>query len=287
MKKLLLAASALSILAVPQAQAQLLSGSGLGQVTGSIGSPLDTVRSMPGETLRSTVRGEARGDARTRGSQKVDRRSGRVSAERSVDTSVTAIASDVVETPLGSSQGSASGHAGASGSGSAAAQLLGTDDVRAIAGDGVQRARGTVANVRNVAMPAAGAARDRATGLVGQAAGTAAGAANAGGSASGNGSAAGQGSANGLGGMFAAAGSAAAAGEGAVAIAPGMPVVAPDGAAVGKVRQIVSDSRGRVEQVIIDARGTDLAVPAGNLAAGADALVIAQGSGTATTTTDD
>lgn len=284
MKKLLLAASALSFIAVPQAQAQLLSGSGIGQVTGSIGSPLDSVRSLPRETLRSTVRGEARGEARTRGSQNVDRRSGRVSAERSIDTGVTAAASDLVETPLVSGQGSASGEGRASGSGSAEAQLIGTDGVRAIAGEGAARARGTVSTVRNVAIPAAGAARDRAGSLAGQAAG----AASAAGSAEGSGSAAGEGSANGLGSMFAAAGSAAAAaaGQGAFAIAPGMPVVASDGAAVGKVRQIVSDSRGRVEQVIVEARGQDLAIPAGNLAAGADALVIAQGAGSATVTED-
>ncbi|MXO67466.1 hypothetical protein GRI72_01290 [Altererythrobacter marinus] len=282
MKKLLLAASALSFIAVPQAQAQLLSGSGIGQVTGSIGSPLDSVRSLPRETLRSTVRGEARGEARTRGSQNVDRRSGRVSAERSIDTGVTAAASDLVETPLVSGQGSASGEGRASGSGSAEAQLIGTDGVRAIAGEGAARARGTVSTVRNVAIPAAGAARDRAGSLAGQAVG----AASAAGSGEGSGSAAGEGSANGLGSMFAAAGSAAAAGQGAFAIAPGMPVVASDGAAVGKVRQIVSDSRGRVEQVIVEARGQDLAIPAGNLAAGADALVIAQGAGSATVTED-
>ena len=72
MKKHLLAAAALTALAAaPQAQAQLLSGSGLGQVTGSTGS---ITQSATG-TLRSTTRGTLRGETRTRGSQNVDRRS--------------------------------------------------------------------------------------------------------------------------------------------------------------------------------------------------------------------
>jgi len=89
MKKHLLGAAALTAIALaPAAQAQLLSGSGLGQVTGSV---VSVTHGTTG-TLRSTTRGTLRGETRTRGSENVDRRSGEVSLERSFDTGVTATA---------------------------------------------------------------------------------------------------------------------------------------------------------------------------------------------------
>ena len=83
--------------------------------------------------------------------------------------------------------------------------------------------------------------------------------------------------------MLAAAGSGAASGDGAFAVTPGMPVISPQGAPVGKVRQLVSDSRGRVEQVIVEAKGRQFAVPAANLAASGNALVMGEGSATGST----
>lgn len=273
MKKLLLAAAAITTVGVaPQAHAQLLSGSGLGQVTGSVGSISRTTTG----TLRSATRGTLRSEARTSGSQNVDRRSGEVSLDRSLDTGVAATTDQVLGTPLGAAGGSASGSGNASGSGSANAQLVGTDTVRGLAGQGVGRAREGVSTVRNLATPAVGAAQGQAGNLASQA-GNLSAAGNA------NGSAAGSGSAGLANGMLAAAGSGAAAGDGAFAVAPGMPVLSPQGAPVGEVRQLVSDSRGRVEQVIVASQGREFAVPAANLAASGNALIVGEGSANGST----
>ena len=160
MKKHLLGAAALTAIALaPAAQAQLLSGSGLGQVTGSVGS----VTHGTTGTLRSTTRGTLRGETRTRGSQNVDRRSGEVSLQRSLDTGVTATADQVLSTPQGEAAGSAAGSGRASGSGGAQAQLVGTDTVGALAGQGVAQTRSGAAQVRQLAPPASLAA---STGLL-------------------------------------------------------------------------------------------------------------------------
>ena len=78
MKNFLIAASILSLAAVP-AQAQLLGGGG---ITGGLGSSLDLsgTISRTTETVRGTTEGSLRGSAHTRGEQSVDRRSGRVMA---------------------------------------------------------------------------------------------------------------------------------------------------------------------------------------------------------------
>ncbi|QYU70756.1 hypothetical protein J4558_11850 [Leptolyngbya sp. 15MV] len=121
MKKLLLAASALTLFAVP-AQAQLLGGGlggGLGgtlggSATGTVGGTLDSVRGTT-DSVRSSTRGSTRGDARTRGSQNVDRRSGSVAVDRSADAAIAGDASQMLDNsvaPLGAnaqSSGSASG----------------------------------------------------------------------------------------------------------------------------------------------------------------------------------
>ena len=275
MKKLLLAAAAITVAAAPQAHAQLLSGSGLGQVTGSAGPIMQSTTG----TLRSTTRGTLRGDARTSGYQNVDRRSGEVSVDRTLDTGVAATTDQMLGTPLGSTTGSASGGGNASGSGSANAQLVGTDTVTDLAGQGVTQAREGASTVRNLATPAVGTARGQAANLASQAGNLSA-------SGSGNDSASGDGSAGLANGMLAAAGSGAATGDGAVAVTPGMPVLSSQGAPVGEVRQIVSDSRGRVEQVIVEAQNRQFAVPAGNLAASGNALVMGEGSAAGETSTE-
>ena len=268
MKKHLLAAAALTALAAaPQAQAQLLSGSGLGQVTGNTGS---ITQSATG-TLRSTTRGTLRGETRTRGSQNVDRRSGEVSLDRSLDTGVTATADQLLTTPHGEAAGSAAGSGRASGSGSAQAQLVGTDTVGALAGQGVAQTRSGAAQVRQLATPAVHRAQTAASSTASQANGLTA-------SGSGNGMAGGAGAASLPQGMLVAAGSGAAAGEGAIAIAPGMPVTTALGAPAGKVRQLVSDSRGRVEQVVVESKGRAFTVPASRFAASGNALVMGEGA---------
>lgn len=277
MKKLLLAAPALALFAAPQAHAQLLgSGSigGLGGIAGSVTGATGPMIDRTTTTSRTATRTKARGDASTRGNQRVDRRSGSVALDRSLDGGAAASTSQLLDTPAGSASGSAAGNGRASGAGSASAQLVGTDAVRGVAGEATGRARDTAASARSLAGSTAGAARDRASGLAGNAGSLA-------GSASGNASSAGS-AAGSLGGtMLAVAGSGAAAGDGAFAVAPGMPVMAPDGQRLGKVREVVGDARGRVQQVIVEARGQQLAIPAGDLAASGNALVMGEGAASA------
>lgn len=271
MKKLLLAASALTFFAAPAAQAQLLPGSPVGSITRGSTGTIGSITRLPSESVRSATRGAVRGDASTRGSQNVDRRSGSVSLDRTIDTGADATASQLLSTPLGSANGSASGSGNASGSGSADAQLVGTDAVRGVAQDTVGRGRETAATVRNLATPAVGAVRDRASGAVGQASTLA-------GSAQGAGSAAGAASGMLGNGVLAVAGSGAAEGEGAFAVAPGMPVMLPSGERLGEVRQIVADRRGQVQQVVVEARDRTVTLPAASLAGSGSALVTGEGS---------
>lgn len=272
MKNLMLAVSALTLFAAP-AHAQLLGGGGggLGGVTGSLNGAVNSTLRTSTDTIRSTTRGDARGEARTRGSQNVDRRSGDVSVNRSVDTGLDATTGQLLETPAGAIGGEASGSGNASGSGSANASLIGTDAVRDTAGNTVGRAREGVSTVRNLGTSAVGNARNQASGLTGQA-GSAAGSAS--GAASGAGSAGN--------GMLALAGSGAAQGDGAVAVAPGMPVELPSGSQLGTVRDIVATRSGEVREVIVQTRDGLTRVPAGSLTAEGSALVMGEGSGSAT-----
>ena len=50
-------------------------------------------------------------------------------------------------------------------------------------------------------------------------------------------------------------------------VKPGMTITATDGSRLGKVRQVVADSRGRVQSVVMRARNTDVNLPASNFAA--------------------
>lgn len=261
-KAYLIAAVSLGVFAAPQAQAQLLGGGGGlgGQLGGTLSGAAGPLRSLPSETLRSTTRGSARGDANTTGSQRVDRRRGSVTVDRSLEGSLDAAGAQIIDTPAGSGSASGSGRGSASGSGSADAQLIGTDAVRGVVGSAAGRARGVATSARE----RAGGLADSARSLPG--------------SANGSGSASGQGSGSIGSGMLAAAGSGAAAGEGAFAIAPGMPVLAPDGARFGKVRQLVTDSRGRVQSVLVRAKDRDVMLPAASLAGSGEALVMGEGA---------
>jgi len=263
-KAYLIAAVSLGVFAAPQAQAQLLGGGGGigGQLGGTLSGAAGPLRSLPSETLRSTTRSSARGDARTTGSQRVDRRQGSVAVDRSLEGSLDAAGAQIIDTPAGSGSASGSGRGSASGSGSVDAQLIGTDAVRGVAGSAVGRARGVATSARE----RAGGLTDSARSLPGSANG------------SGSGSASGQGSGSIGSGMLAAAGSGAAAGDGAFAIAPGMPVLAPDGERFGKVRQLVTDSRGRVQGVLVRAKDRDIMLPAASLAGSGDALVMDEGA---------
>ena len=78
-----------------------------------------------------------------------------------------------------------------------------------------------------------------------------------------------------------AAGSAAAAGQGAATVAPGMPVMTPEGASLGEVRQIVANGRGEVEQVVVKQGNVTRTLPAGMFSASGNALVAGNVSGNA------
>ncbi|MBX7532308.1 hypothetical protein K3165_05150 [Qipengyuania sp. 1XM1-15A] len=276
MKHLILAASALTLISAP-AHAQLLgSGGGLGGVTGTVRGTVDTTLRGSTDRISTITRGTARGNASTDGDQNVDRDTGEVSVTRSLDAGLEGTTSQLIDSPLGSASGDASGSGSASGSGNANAQLIGTDAVRSTAGDAVGRARDGVSTVRNLATPAVGAVRERATGLAGQA-GNAAGSAN--GAASGAGS---------LGnGMLAVAGSGDAEGEGAFAVAPGMPVNLPSGQQLGNVRDIVATRSGQVREVVVESREGLTTIPAANLRGSGNALIAGEGSGSASSGNDE
>lgn len=279
-KGYLIAAASLGLFAAMPAQAQLLGGGGSGggmlggalggQLGGTLHGPAGSLRDLPRETLRSTrgsAQGSAKGSGSTTGSQRVDRRQGTVAIDRSFEGSLDAAGSKLISTPAGSgsAEGSASGQA--AGSGSANAQLIGTDAVRDVTGRAVGRTRDAVA-----------ATRERTSGLVGKARslpGT------IGASGSGSGSASGEGSGSFGNGLLAAAGSGAAAGEGAFAVAPGMPVLAPNGERFGKVRQVLTDSRGRVQSVLVRAKDRDVSLPAKSLTGSGSVLVMGEGSAAA------
>lgn len=274
MKKLLIAATALTLVTTP-AHAQLLGGGG--GLTGGLGSTLDlnSTISRTTDTLRNTTRGAVSGDAATEGSQSVDRRSGRVEARRSANVNGAASVAQLADTPIGALAGSASGTGNASGNGAAQAQLIGTDALRSTAGNAVGRVRDSAGTARNLVTPVVDRARNAAPALPGSLPMTGA-------SANGEGSATGAGSASLVSTPLAVAGSAAGAAQGAFAVAPGMPVLTPEGLPIGEVREIVANSRGQIEQVVVEGEDSLMAIPAGDLSANAGALVFGEASAEAT-----
>ena len=265
MKHFMLAASAFALFSAP-AHAQLLGGSG--GLGGTLNGTANSTLRGSIDTLRSTTRGTLRGDAATRGDQKVDRRSGDVSVDRTLDAGLDATAGQLVESSHGSAGGDASASGKASGSGSANAQLIGTDAVRATGQDTLGRAGDGVSHVRNLATPAVGSARERASGLAGGA-GTLSGAAS--GAASGAGSVGNS--------LLAVAGSGAAEGEGTFAVAPGMPVALPSGEHLGTVRDIMATRSGQIRQLVVQTRDGLTKIPANDLSAQGSALVAGSTSG--------
>ncbi|MGV3555856.1 MAG: PRC-barrel domain-containing protein [Croceibacterium sp.] len=267
MKTFLIASAALAFVAVP-AQAQL--GGSLGGVLGGSGGGSIGVGSLP--TLPSPpemrdlpVRGAVDGAASGSGSARADRRSGRVDASGSGNAS----GAGTLNAPLLGGSGAGS----ASGSGSASAQLIGTDHVgstaRSVRGTAQGAAQGAVGTAGGLA--AAGqAAGNSAAGYAGSIAGSAA--------ASGHGAAGGMFS--GAAGQLALAGSAAAAGNGMFAVDKGMPVLAPDGEKIGKVRQVLADSRGQVQALLVKVDGEKAVIPAAQFSGSGNAVVSAMGETT-------
>lgn len=268
MKTLLITASALTLFTASTAHAQLLSGGGVGQVMGSVTGgatgAIGPIARPTTPTIDSATRGTVRGNARTQGRQSVDRERGAVAVDRSLDTGLNATASQIVSVPTGSANTGGESSANASGSGSASAQLVGTNTVRGVVDNAASGVSEGASALRGQAATAAGMARQSASGR-----------ANQSGAVQGSGQASGTAS---LIGLLAASGSSAAMTEGAFAVAPGMPVLSPNGETIGRVRQIVSDSRGRVQEVLVSAGRRHLTIPAADLSASGNVLVAGEGS---------
>lgn len=64
-------------------------------------------------------------------------------------------------------------------------------------------------------------------------------------------------------------------------VAPGMPVMTPEGASLGKVRQVVANGRGEIEQVVVKQGKVTRTLPAGMFSASGNALVAGNASGNA------
>lgn len=275
MKTLFLAtAAALAFCAAP-ASAQILGGSGglggtlggggsLGGLGGTIGGNGSGTLGSTIERVRQPVTTATRADGDARASSRVDRRSGRADAGGEANAS-GGTTLDKASRPL-SLGGGAAGSGSASGS--ATADLVGTDDVRSVTESSAGTLRGAATTTRDLA----GRTRDRATSAVGTLG-------SAAGSVSGNGSA--SGSASGLAGtdFLALRGSAAADAVGGFDVAPGMDVTDVRGRTIGAVRDVVTDARGRVQAVRMEVGKRLATIPVGNFSGSGDVLVSAASKG--------
>lgn len=256
MKRILIAGTALALIAAP-AHAQLLGGGGLGgSIGGTLGGTLGGAGSIgsPTSGIGSVTRGTLDGAGTVNGSARADRRSGRVDASGNGNAGGSGSLGSALDTPTRSLGLDGAANGSVSGGGSASAQLIGTDAVRSTAGQAAGQARG-----------AAQGLADTAGGLVGSAQGSASG------TLAGSGSYAS--------GPLAAAGSLAAQGNGAFAVEEGTPVFAPDGDRIGRVRQVVSDARGNVQQLLVKVDGQEAVLPANYFQASGSGLVSVMGEG--------
>ncbi|MFD2580657.1 hypothetical protein ACFSTD_22950 [Novosphingobium colocasiae] len=247
MRNIFIITTALMLTTVP-AHAQLLGGGGLGGALGGslngtiggtlggaspVGSTVDSVRSSTSGTLRNT--------GSTSGSQSVNRKSGAVHADRSAGAAGGGDIAQTVATPTRMIGGDASGHASGSGSGNLDAQLLGTDAVRSTAQSARAAATGAASSARGTAAGTSGGALSMTGGLTGSLAGT----------LSGSGSASGSGGGTGALGPISGDGEASGSGQGGFQVTRGMPVLAPDGERIGKVRQLFTNGRGEIQQMLV------------------------------------
>lgn len=274
MRKILIMTTALMLAAAP-AHAQLLGGGlggGLGgSLGGSIGGTLGSAGSAGStvDSVRSSTSGRLRGAGSTSGSQTVNRKSGQAHADRNASAAGGGDLSQAVGAPTRVIGGNASGNASANGSGSLDAQLIGTDAMRGAA----QSARGTASGAAQSASGTAGGTSSGALASVGGLTSSLTGTLSASGGASGSGG--GAGSLGPVGG----AGNASGAGEGGFQVTRGMPVLAPDGDRIGKVRQLFTNGRGEVEQMLVKVDGATALLPASNFSASGNAVMSAMTEG--------
>ena len=247
--------TALSLMIVSPAAAQLLGGSGGGILGGSLGGAgRGAAGGMLGETLGRAT-GNAAGSARSNGTvrtqRSVDARNGKVSA--SGDTS-GATALDGTTTMANRSLGGSAAGSG-SASGSADAQLVGTDALASAARNALATGRGVVSRGREEALNMGG----RAVNPIRGAAGSVAGGGNADGSIGFNG--------------LALAGTAAAEGAGTFDVARGMDVTDARGRVIGTVQQVRTTADGAVQAVAVAVGKRIAALPAANFSGSGDVLV--------------
>lgn len=296
MKIILIATTALALAAAP-AQAQLLGGAGgLGGTLGgsiggtfggggSVGSTMDKVRSTSHGTL------EASGSAS--GSAKADRRSGRVDTEGTGTSSANGNLGSMADLPGRTIETYPSAGGSGSGGGSVSTQLIGTDAVRNSSRSALSEARGAAgearAAARGSAQKAGSAASTTAGDGAGQTQGSTARLAGGAGNLSGGVQGATKGSAQGANtGMpasadgarnapLAASGIVSGEGSGGFLVERGTPIFDGSGDRIGRVRQILTNSRGHVERLLVRVDGKEAVLPAGNFEAGGRGLISAMG----------
>lgn len=274
MRKIFIITTALMLTTAP-AHAQLIGGGlggGLGgSLNGTIGGTLGGAGSVgsTADSVRSSTGGTLRGAGSTHGSQGVNRKSGQVHADRSASANGGGGIAQTVATPTRMIDGSASGNVSGSGAASFDGQLLGTDAVRGTAQSARSTATGAASSAAQSARGTAGGGASGALSSVGGLTGT----------LSGSGSAAGSGGGSGALGPISGKGDASGAGQGGFQVTRGMPVLAPDGERIGKVRQLFTNGRGEVQQMLVKVGDTTALLPAGNFSASGNAVMSAMTEG--------
>lgn len=265
-----LGAAALVAIANP-AQAQILGG-GLGGVIGGAGSVARSLPTMPAiptmPPITTSTIGSVAGSGQASTSHSVDSHSGQVKASGSASGQGSGSVNHSLTGPLGNVTGGATGSGQAAGSGSADAQLIGTDALHS-----------TVQSVRGTAGQTVGTVRDTTTGTVdgvrNQAGSAVSGYASAAGSASSSATAMLNGSSSNL----ALAGSAAGDAAGAFEVKPGMKLFDADGDRIGKVRQVIADAQGNVQALVVKVDDATATLPAGAFSVDGTALVSTMAEG--------
>lgn len=291
MIKILGASALLAIAVATPASAQILGGGGglggslggtLGGLRGQLGGPGMLGSSFDRSSRDLPIAGDATSSLRgsTRSERSVDTRKGHVKASN--DTSLDSAVANSGRVGDRAISGTAAGNA--SGSGSADAQLIGTDAVRSTAGNAVHSTRSTASAVRGNATSAVTNLRETASGAVGATrtvAETTLGrvrnaAPNPGDVADGAAHTA-SGTVARRTGTLALAGSAAANGAGAFPVTPGMAVTDAKGQAIGTVKSVQTSATGAVQQVLVRVKDKTAPLPAANFTGSGDALVSAMG----------
>jgi hypothetical protein len=293
MIKILGASALLAIAVASPASAQILGGGGglggglsgtLGGLGGQMGGPGMLGSSFDRSSRDLPIAGDATGSLQgsTRSERSVDTRKGHVKASN--DSRLDSTVANSARVGDRAISGTASGNA--SGSGSADAQLIGTDAVRSTAGNAVNGTRSTASAVRGNATAAATNLRETTSGAVGATrtgAETTLGrvrnaAPNPGDVAASVTHTASGAVAYGTG-TLALASSAAASGAGAFPVTLGMTVTDAKGQVIGTVQSVRTSATGAVQQVLVRVKDKTATLPSANFTGSGDGLISAMGRG--------